>query len=42
MLGQSSIADQFDPAFFKTNFWLRRFDPRVLYKAFMALHDLRS
>jgi oleate hydratase len=22
MLGRSSIADQFDPAFFKTNFWL--------------------
>ena len=21
MLGRSSIADQFDPAFFKTNFW---------------------
>jgi oleate hydratase len=21
MLGQTSIADQFDPAFFKTNFW---------------------
>jgi oleate hydratase len=22
MLGRSSIADQFDPALFKTNFWL--------------------
>jgi hypothetical protein len=32
MLGQRSIADQFDPAFLKTNFWLMWVNPRVLYR----------
>jgi oleate hydratase len=37
MLGQRSIADQFDPALFKTNFWLMWFDPP---RALQGVHGI--